>query len=78
MLAYIVRRLLYAIPILIGVNLLTFLLFFVVNTPDDMARMQLGARRVTPEAVEKSRSTVAPPVGRSRKPIGIEVATSTA
>jgi peptide/nickel transport system permease protein len=53
MLAYIVRRLLYAIPILIGVNLLTFLLFFVVNTPDDMARMQLGARRVTPEAVEK-------------------------
>src|SRR5688572_15824867 len=53
MLAYIVRRVLYAIPILIGVNLLTFLLFFVVNTPDDMARMQLGARRVTPEAVEK-------------------------
>jgi peptide/nickel transport system permease protein len=53
MLTYIVRRLLYAIPILIGVNLLTFLLFFVVNTPDDMARMQLGARRVTPEAVEK-------------------------
>ena len=53
MFAYIVRRLLYAIPILIGVNLLTFLLFFLVNTPDDMARMQLGARRVTPEAVEK-------------------------
>jgi peptide/nickel transport system permease protein len=53
MLAYIARRLLYAIPILIGVNLLTFLLFFVVNTPDDMARMQLGARRVTPEAIEK-------------------------
>lgn len=53
MLGYLVRRLLYAIPILIGVNLLTFLLFFVVNTPDDMARMQLGARRVTPEAIEK-------------------------
>src|ERR1043165_5005395 len=53
MLAYIVRRLLYAIPILIGVNLLTFALFFVVNTPDDMARMQLGSRRVTPEAIEK-------------------------
>ena len=53
MLTYVVRRLLYAIPILIGVNLLTFMLFFVVNTPDDMARMQLGARRVTPEAVEK-------------------------
>ena len=53
MLAYIVRRVLYAIPILIGVNLITFLLFFVVNTPDDMARMQLGAKRVTPEAIEK-------------------------
>lgn len=53
MLAYIVRRVLYAIPILIGVNLITFALFFVVNTPDDMARMQLGVKRVTPEAIEK-------------------------
>ena len=53
MLAYIVRRLLYAIPILIGVNLITFALFFVVNTPEDMARMQLGVKRVTPEAIEK-------------------------
>jgi peptide/nickel transport system permease protein len=53
MLAYIVRRVLYAIPILIGVNLITFLLFFVVNTPDDMARMQLGAKRVTPDAIQK-------------------------
>lgn len=53
MLAYIVRRVLYAIPILIGVNLITFLLFFVVNTPDDMARMQLGAKRITPDAIEK-------------------------
>ncbi len=53
MLAYIVRRVLYAIPILVGVNLLTFALFFVVNTPDDMARMQLGAKRVTPEAIDK-------------------------
>src|SRR2546428_13474700 len=53
MLAYIVRRVLYAIPILIGVNLITFALFFLVNTPDDMARMQLGTRRVTAEAIEK-------------------------
>ena len=53
MLAYLVRRVLYAIPILIGVNLITFALFFVVNTPDDMARMQLGSKRVTPEAIEK-------------------------
>ena len=53
MIAYVIRRLAYAVPILVGVNLLTFLLFFVVNTPDDMARMQLGVRRVTAEAVEK-------------------------
>jgi peptide/nickel transport system permease protein len=35
------------------VNLITFALFFIVNTPDDMARMQLGVKRVTPEAIEK-------------------------
>ena len=29
------------------------MLFFVVNTPDDMARMQLGIKYVTPEAIEK-------------------------
>src|SRR3954471_21241353 len=53
MLSYVVRRVLYAIPILVGGNLITFLLFFVVNTPDDMARMQLGAKRVTGDAIEK-------------------------
>ena len=52
MIAYLIRRILYAIPILVGVNLLTFALFFVVNTPDDMARVQLGIKRVTPEAIE--------------------------
>ena len=51
MIAYIARRIAYAVPILIGVNLLTFGLFFLVNTPDDMARMQLGVKRVTPEAI---------------------------
>ena len=53
MFAYLLRRILYAIPILIGVNLLTFTLFFVVNTPDDMARLQLGAKHVTPDAIER-------------------------
>ena len=47
MLAYLIRRLLYALPILIGVNLITFALFFIVNTPDDMARMQLGVKTVS-------------------------------
>ncbi|HFE38794.1 MAG TPA: ABC transporter permease, partial [Gammaproteobacteria bacterium] len=53
MLNYVLRRTLYAIPILIGVNLITFILFFVVNSPDDMARMHLGMKRVTPEAVQQ-------------------------
>jgi len=48
---YLLKRLLYAVPILIGVNLITFLLFFTVNTPDDMARVQLGAKQVTPQMI---------------------------
>lgn len=52
MLSYIIRRILYAVPIIIGVNVLTALLFFYVNTPDDMARQVLGEKNVTPAAVE--------------------------
>lgn len=52
MLAYIIRRILYAFPILLGIMLITFVLFFVVNSPDDMARMHLGMKRVTPEAIQ--------------------------
>jgi len=51
--AYLIRRLFYAIPILLGVNLITFALFFFVNSPDDMARIHLGVKRVTPEAIAK-------------------------
>ena len=51
MIAYIIRRLMYAIPIVIGVNILTFWLFFVLNSPDDMARMHLGQKRVTEQAI---------------------------
>ncbi|MCU7839511.1 MAG: ABC transporter permease [Candidatus Thiodiazotropha sp. (ex Troendleina suluensis)] len=53
MMAYIIRRILYAIPILIGVNIITFMLFFVVNSPEDMARMNLGMKRITPEAIQQ-------------------------
>ncbi|MDP7536634.1 MAG: ABC transporter permease [Methylococcales bacterium] len=53
MIQYIIRRLMYSIPLLLGVNILTFFLFFVVNTPDDMARMQLGQKHVTEQAVSK-------------------------
>ena len=53
MIGYLLRRLLYAMPILIGVNVLIFTLFFAVNSPDNMARIQLGMKHVTPEAVLK-------------------------
>jgi peptide/nickel transport system permease protein len=51
MIHYIIRRFLYAFPLLMGVNILTFVLFFIVNSPDDMARMQLGQKHVTEQAV---------------------------
>jgi peptide/nickel transport system permease protein len=49
--AWLVRRLLLAIPTLFGVNVLLFTLFFMISSPDDMARAQLGLKRVTPEAI---------------------------
>ncbi|MBT4146462.1 MAG: ABC transporter permease [Gammaproteobacteria bacterium] len=52
MLNYILRRFLYAFPLLLGVNILTFVLFFIVNSPDDMARMQLGQKHVTEQAID--------------------------
>ena len=53
MLTYLLRRLLYAVPILIGVNLVTFGLFFFVSSPESMARTLLGEKRVTPEMIEQ-------------------------
>jgi len=50
---FILRRLGYGVLILIGVNLLTFFLFFTVNTPDDMARLNIGGKRVTQEQIDK-------------------------
>jgi peptide/nickel transport system permease protein len=53
MLNYLIRRTLYGVLILVGVNLATFFLFFTVNTPDDMARMNIGGKRVTQELIQK-------------------------
>jgi len=53
MMAYILRRIGYGLLVLIGVNLITFWLFFTVNTPDDIARIQLGGKRVTADAISK-------------------------
>ena len=52
MLSYLVRRVLYGLLVLAGVNLATFFLFFTVNTPDDMARLNIGGKRVTQELID--------------------------
>lgn len=54
--SYLTRRILYAFPILIGVNFITFVLFFVVNSPDDMARVHLGNRYVTEDSINNWKS----------------------
>jgi peptide/nickel transport system permease protein len=51
MVAYLIRRLFFFVPIVFGVMLLTFVLFFVVQSPDAMARRVLGPK-ATPKAVE--------------------------
>ncbi len=57
MIRYILKRMLYAVPILIGINIITFALFFMVNSPDDMARMQLGEKHVKPSVIEHWKKT---------------------
>ena len=56
MFQYTVRRTFYGLLILLGVNLATFFLFFTVNTPDDMARLNIGGKRVTAEQISKWKS----------------------
>ncbi|KYJ86828.1 ABC transporter permease [Sulfurovum riftiae] len=79
MLGYILRRILYAVPILIGVNLITFMLFFMINTPDDMARAQLGAKQVTPQMIEawKAEKGYDKPLFLNSKASGIEKVSDT-
>jgi peptide/nickel transport system permease protein len=53
MTSFLLRRLAYGALVLLGVNLATFFLFFTVNTPDDMARLNIGGKRVTQELIDK-------------------------
>lgn len=53
MLFYLIKRIIHAIPILIGVNIITFALFFMINSPEDMAKTMLGDRYISREAVEQ-------------------------
>ena len=50
---YLLRRTLYGALVLLGVNLATFFLFFTVNTPDDMARLNIGGKRVSQEVIDR-------------------------
>jgi len=79
MLIYILRRIFYAIPILIGVNLITFVLFFMVNTPDDMARAQLGAKQVSSQMIQawKEEKGYDKPLFLNSEASGIEKLTDT-
>ena len=53
MLSYVIRRFFYGALILLGVNLATFFLFFTVNTPDDMARLNIGGKHITQALIDK-------------------------
>ena len=79
MINYIIRRLGYGLLILIGVNFFTFVLFFALNTPDDMARMNIGGKSVSQDAIEKwkvERGYNKPLLWNDAKP-GVEKATNT-
>lgn len=56
MIKYLLRRIVYAVPILFGINLMTFALFFMVNSPDDIARMHLGNKHVEQKAIDDWKS----------------------
>jgi peptide/nickel transport system permease protein len=44
MIAYLIRRLLYAVPTVLGIVFLTFAMFFIANKPKDMAHRALGMK----------------------------------
>jgi len=52
MLRYIIRRTFYAIPILIGVCLFTFFLFYVVVSPAQLARRNLSSKNPTRQEIQ--------------------------
>lgn len=49
---YIIRRVLFAVPILLGVCLLTFLLFYVVTPPEQLARANIRSKTPTQEQIK--------------------------
>jgi len=50
--AYVIRRLLYGVGVVLGVLFLLFILFFAVTKPEDIARRALG-EKAPPEVIEQ-------------------------
>jgi len=50
--AYVIRRLIYGIGVVLGVLFLLFILFFTVTKPDDIARRALG-EKAPPQVIEQ-------------------------
>jgi peptide/nickel transport system permease protein len=53
MLRYVIRRALYAIPILIGVSFLTFLLFYAAASPEQIAKNNLSTKKPSPAQIQE-------------------------
>jgi peptide/nickel transport system permease protein len=53
MIGYLIRRLLYAVPILVGVSLATFMLFYCVFPPRQIARRNLSAKNPTQQQIDE-------------------------
>jgi peptide/nickel transport system permease protein len=51
MFSYIIRRIFYAVPVILGVMVITFVLFYVVHTPRSVALRMLGPK-ASPQAIE--------------------------
>ncbi|CCW34866.1 ABC transporter permease [Chthonomonas calidirosea] len=52
MLRYVIRRILLAIPTLLGVAFLTFVLFYATSSPEQIARRNLSAKNPTPQQIK--------------------------
>src|SRR6476469_9411602 len=52
MLRYVIRRILYAIPILVGVSLITFVLFYGVFSPETIAKRNMSIRNPSHEQIQ--------------------------
>ena len=53
MIGYILRRVLYSIPILLGVLFVTHFLFFGISSPEVIARRNLSTRNPKPEQIKQ-------------------------